>query len=125
MWSGLVRAGLQIRGRGDRELVSPVNALPGSEEELWMAVPAFLLAMQRPPVLWFVTEIAVSPGNNPLRLHFYSVPKLCCVRKTQCVERLFVLFGLSRKEARVDRGLQNIVSTIFLYFGLFLVDLKQ
>lgn len=63
MWSGLVRAGLQIRRRGDRELVSPVNALPGSEEELWMAVPAFLLAMQRPPVLWFVTEITVSPGN--------------------------------------------------------------
>lgn len=28
-----------------------------------MAVPAFLLAMQRPPVLWFVTEIAVSPGT--------------------------------------------------------------
>lgn len=103
MWSGLVQAGLQIRRRGDGELVSSVNALPGSEEELRMAVPAFLLAMQRPPVLWFVTEVAVNPGN-PLRLHFYSLPELPCVRKTQCVERLFVVFGLLRKEGSVERG---------------------
>lgn len=69
MESGLVQAGLQIRRTGDRELANPVNALPGSEEELQMAMPAFLSAMQRPPVLWFVTETAVSPGNS-LALHF-------------------------------------------------------
>lgn len=69
MESGLVQAGLQIRRAGDRELVNPVNALPGSEEELQMAMPAFLSAMQRPPVLWFVTKTAVSPGNS-LALHF-------------------------------------------------------
>lgn len=43
----------EIRRRGDRELVSPVNALPGSEEELEIAS---LLTTQRPAVLWFVTE---------------------------------------------------------------------
>lgn len=64
MWSGLVQALLQIKRTGDSELVNPFNALPISKEELLMAMPALLLVLQRPPVLWFVTKIAVSPDNS-------------------------------------------------------------
>lgn len=69
--------GCRLGGEEIGELASPVNALPGSEEELWMAMHVLLLAMQRPPVLWFVTEITVSSGR-PLGLHFWKAAGTVC-----------------------------------------------
>lgn len=41
-----------------------------------MAMPALLLVLQRPSVLWFVREIAVSPDNS-LGRHFWKEDTVC------------------------------------------------